>query len=462
MKDLLDLKNNKIFLLETINGNKENYEYLQQWYDKIAFDTNNPIEEYKRDLFEFIKMAYEQNYIKKNEKQSKSEGDLLNSNKATQKLSSKNEFKKVETIENNNSDVNSKINNMIAKMNEMELTINILSFNDEVKNILIKEYFFYREEQMKLNDFEENRLLSLMNDLYLFKNISIYRKIAYILSSELISKFKKFLYKEGINVKLYPKYYYNDNFKNLRNILDFFNFVYNKTSKFVHWSKESIDLYDSIKNKGNILNNNENTKTTKEFIESLKSKCTCSTLINTLKDDTSYLFFWDNHIYSGIKSLKKNINTQIDKIKNLIKNENDQDFKVELSSLEKNIIEIKNNKNFKNIKDKKLISDFEKNSILIEKNKNNIHNFKTMEKVKLEIQSKINEVLKLKKSITTNYFTFKDFIKLYKVQNKEINRKNKEEFKPYSICRSLLLEELNKNIDFFMDDKKKLYEYLNN
>jgi hypothetical protein len=79
---------------------------------------------------------------------------------------------------------------------------------------------------------------------------------------------------------------------------------------------------------------------------------------------------------------------------------------------------------------------------------------KEMKNLKSEISKKLEQVLELKEQAAkcNSYFSFLDFIKMFKKENnnriKDINA-----FEPYKICKSYLTLELNKPVDFFKDDR---------
>lgn len=445
-KDLLDLKNNMEFILDIFRGNKEYFIQLKKWYDRRSLDNNNPIEIEKKKLYLLIEYTFNNIIKEKN-----NNGEKI-------------ELKKKEDsnlLENKNDKVQYDLNNIkeILKKHDKEFNqVKINEFIRDVEIFLVNESLYYAnlkitciDEKNKLNNINITYLNSIVNDLYSFKNLSIYRKI----SSTLIKKIV-FVYKDNLiyrNGKILS--YDNDN---INNIIDFFIYIKKNTSELLHFSNISKKILKSLTEGNNKLDNNKRIKDSNKFFIDLE-KATTEMLIETLINDTPLLFF-DENIIEGKGNLDYKINSLLSKIQEKNKCEIDNNKFIEkLEELEKKKNFIKINNFLNDLEDKDLIIKFYQNCDIIDEKKKIAKEIEKIEIIKEEILEKIKKLSEYKAKTSRNYFSFKDFIRIY------INDRNNGliklydprgnpikitgSFNPYSICKALLANHLQDNADFF-------------
>lgn len=154
---------------------------------------------------------------------------------------------------------------------------------------------------------------------------------------------------------------------------------------------------------------------------------------------------------------KGNINYSIENLLSKIKKNKDgesNEFHLKLLDLNSQIERINKNNYVKDIKDNKLIEEFNENANYVKTKSYFEKEIENIERFKNNIREGIGKLLEYKKTIKTNYFTFKDFTKYY------IEIKQLKNFEPSAICKKLLKKKLNNKISFDESDDKKLEELL--
>ena len=339
-------------------------------------------------------------------------------------------------IDKKMNEMNNQINSLNGKMNLYQF-INSFNLYQTNKRLYLTDLkCYYIEGKYKINDVEITQLVSLVNELYSFKNLSMYRKIANLLLEILI----KINHGEPTKVVINNNYRKSD----LSDLISFLFYVKDKISNLLHFSEESKKTFIEIKEQSkNNIDKDNNNKSFSEFFDT--NNCTYGNLINSLNSEIPLLFFEN---LTNFEIVDKTFEEIDEKLK-LFENFNTIE---KLESEINNLNELKNmidNDGILNIiKSEYLINEYNKKSKLFEEEKKIFAQLKEMENLKSEISKKIEKVLELKEFVTKNnsYFSFLDFVKMFKKEMK------KDEFDPYKICKFYLAEDLNKSVDFSKDE----------
>ena len=347
-------------------------------------------------------------------------------------------------IDKKMNEMNNQINSLNGKMNLYQF-INSFNLYQTNKRLYLTDLkCYYIEGKYKINDVEITQLVSLVNELYSFKNLSMYRKIANLLLEILI----KINHGEPTKVVINNNYRKSD----LSDLISFLFYVKDKISNLLHFSEESKKTFIEIKEQSkNNIDKDNNNKSFSEFFDT--NNCTYGNLINSLNSEIPLLFFEN---LTNFEIVDKTFEEIDEKLK-LFENFNTIE---KLESEINNLNELKNmidNDGILNIiKSEYLINEYNKKSKLFEEEKKIFAQLKEMENLKSEISKKIEKVLELKEFVTKNnsYFSFLDFVKMFKNENR------KNEFDPYKICKFYLAEDLNKSVDFSKDESDNSIEHL--
>ena len=480
----LDLEGNYTILCNIAIGEKESFQKLESWYEERILDKNRPIESNERGFFKIMEFVYNLN-VKKN----KEEKEAFNKKKEENKIISLHDdgansnitlesiVKQINELKLKDEEKTNEINELKQKDEEKTNKINELRQKDEAilkdqlilssKNDIVKfindvQIFINKEknynsikiyclnQKYELNEVDIVILKALTLELYSFKNLSFYRKICFLLLKEIILENEK-------NIK-YEGYFKvtNGNIQ-LKSILSYLFWAKDSISKLLHFSISARDFFKDIiatSNKEELkLKDIENIKNIDEFYGGL-GDYTNRSLIDCLDLSRPILFF-------GQKGFnKENTNMFIENLTNLLakieknKDGENNEFHSKLLDLNRQIEKISNNIYVKDIKDKKLIEEYNENVNYVKTKSNFEKEIKNIEKMKNNILEGTKEALKYKKKIKTNYFTFRDFTKYY------IQLKNLKNFNPSLICRELLKNRLDKKINFEESDDQKLEELL--
>ena len=481
----LDLEGNYTILCNIAIGEKESFQKLESWYEERILDKNRPIESNERGFFKIMEFVYNLN-VKKN----KEEKEAFNKKKEENKIISLHDdgansnitlesiVKQINELKLKDEEKTNEINELKQKDEEKTNKINelrqkdeailkdqlilsskndIVKFINDVQIFINKEKIYYNSikiyclnQKYELNEVDIVILKALTLELYSFKNLSFYRKICFLLLKEIILENEK-------NIK-YEGYFKvtNGNIQ-LKSILSYLFWAKDSISKLLHFSISARDFFKDIiatSNKEELkLKDIENIKNIDEFYGGL-GDYTNRSLIDCLDLSRPILFF-------GQKGFnKENTNMFIENLTNLLakieknKDGENNEFHSKLLDLNRQIEKISNNIYVKDIKDKKLIEEYNENVNYVKTKSNFEKEIKNIEKMKNNILEGTKEALKYKKKIKTNYFTFRDFTKYY------IQLKNLKNFNPSLICRELLKNRLDKKINFEESDDQKLEELL--
>ena len=215
---------------QRIEINKKNNEI-----QKIMKEKDEEMEKNTEDFLQDAKHKAEESQ-KMNESVQMS-NDLLTKINALEEKS-KEEIKKLkEQIQKNNESSEKKSNEQKIGMINLELNLKIEIFRINIDNLINykRQYFYnlkveYLEKEIQLNKIDKNKLTSLCNDFYSFKNIAIYRKITNILLKKVIDLYMNDLYIETTKndekkIKVKIK---SNNYQNLNDIISFFFFSQKK------------------------------------------------------------------------------------------------------------------------------------------------------------------------------------------------------------------------------------------
>ena len=440
----LDLEGNYTILCNIAIGEKESFQKLESWYEERILDKNRPIESNERGFFKIMEFVYNLN-VKKN----KEEKEAFNKKKEENKIISLHDdgansditlesiVKQINELKLKDEEKTNEINELKQKDEEKTNKINelrqkdeailkdqlilsskndIVKFINDVQIFINKEKIYYNSikiyclnQKYELNEVDIVILKALTLELYSFKNLSFYRKICFLLLKEIILENEK-------NIK-YEGYFKvtNGNIQ-LKSILSYLFWAKDSISKLLHFSISARDFFKDIiatSNKEELkLKDIENIKNIDEFYGGL-GDYTNRSLIDCLDLSRPILFF-------GQKGFnKENTNMFIENLTNLLakieknKDGENNEFHSKLLDLNRQIEKISNNIYVKDIKDKKLIEEYNENVNYVKTKSNFEKEIKNIEKMKNNILEGTKEALKYKKKIKTNYFTFRDFTKYY-------------------------------------------------
>ena len=338
----------------------------------------------------------------------------------------------------------------------------ILSLKNDIMKFISDTQIFVGEKKMcydgiqihclnkkyQLNEVDIAVLKSMALELYSFKNLSFYRKISYILLKEIIEENKNY-------IKYITGYFKvtNGN-KKLQNIINYFFWIKDSISQLIHFSKSARTLFNAIIGKSKKdelgLKDISNIKSIDELNDGL-NEYTNNTLIDCMELNKPLLFFRQKTFN------KENINFTLEKlIKETKKNIDGEiiEFNSKLLDLKQQMKKIDNNSYIKDIKDKKLIEEYNKNIDYVKSNSDLEKEIEKIEELKRSIKKGIEKVMEYKDSIKTNYFIFKDFTNHY------IETKNLNNFNPPVICRELLTKKLKFKVNFEESEDKNLEDLL--
>ena len=142
-----------------------------------------------------------------------------------------------------NSQICQMSNQINAKMELFQFINNFTQYETNKRLYLTDLKCYYIEGKYKINDVEITKLVSLVNDLYSFKNLSIYRKIAYLLLEILIKTNKEKFHPELKKVVINDEYKKSD----LAILISFLFYVKDKSSNLLHFSEEAKKIFNNIK-----------------------------------------------------------------------------------------------------------------------------------------------------------------------------------------------------------------------
>ena len=267
----------------------------------------------------------------------------------------------------------------------------------------------------------------------------------YLFIEKLLIYYQKFLLqkiKKNFILSIQMQLVINKEYKNsnLADITHFLFYVKSKAGKLLHFSEEAKKIFYNIKeqlNKNLISQEINNIKSFSEFFDA--KNCTYGNLINTLGSETPLLFFSHSKKFEIIDKTIIEISKQLKQLKNYKTIDFNKEFESQLNNLKTQKAFIDKNDILNNIDDENLINQYLEKSKLFDEENKIFTRIKNLEQLKLEITEKLEEVLKLKNyaSKYNSYFSFLDFIKMYKKETK------KSEFEPYNICKFYLADELN-------------------
>ena len=498
--DLLDIEKNFDFLFDIIKGKEENFFKLESWYKEK--NINKPFDSYKEKVFRLIEFAYLQNKEKnKNEKEILTKKDVKNQNTPLENTNlninleiilkqinelKQNDEQKTKIINElkQNDEQNTKIINelkqndeqktgeiMILKENEKSIKKDqnllnikncIMEFINDVQNYINKENIYYNEirffcfdKKSFLKNVDICILKSLTIDLYSFKNLCIYRKISYLLLSEIITEKKDFLKYNGI-------FKSTNKDKDLENTISFFFWVKQSISKLIHFSMDSKLFYDRLikpnQDKQINLKDIEKIKNTNDYLEQLKD-CTYEKLIECLGQSTPLLLFNENTFKK--ETIENNINNLLSKVEIGKRYNIDSnilcsklfDLKTQLKTIKEKIEDLKT------IEDDNLIKKFNENAEYVEQKTISENEFDKLKTLQENIKKGIETAQDYKKSIKMNYFTFKDFTDIF-INDNQIKLKLKEKFNPIGLCAKILSKRLKNKVNFSQDENERLEDIL--
>ena len=436
----------KVFILGILTGNKEDIKDLEMWYKIRSSDTIHQIKSNEIQLYNYLKSGIN-SFKNKDKENTEIKSKVINDNLNNEKNISENNKLDLlieEKLKKEINILNSKFN---LKLNLIQFINNFTAYETNKSFYLTDLKLYYLEGKYKISDLEIAKLLSLINELYSFKNLSIYRKISYLLLEVLIAKNKEKFHSEYTNVVINTEYKKSS----LADITHFLFYVKSKASKLLHFSEEAKKIFSNIKeqsNKNLISQEINNIKSFSEFFDA--KNCTYGNLINTLGSETPLLFFSHSKKFEIIDKTIIEINKQLKQLKNYKTIDFNKEFESQFNNLKNQKASIDKNDILNNIDDENLINQYLEKSKLFDEENKIFTRIKNLEQLKLEITEKLEEVLKLKNyaSKYNSYFSFLDFIKMYKKETK------KSEFEPYNICKFYLADELNNPVDFFKDDKE--------
>ena len=280
--NLLDFSDNKEFILKVLEGDRKSFKELEKWF--IEQNQSNKIDKNNSHIYELVKSGYNISNINKDkiekltkekeilnvladpnaneshntffeqivniikntqkelEQKFKTEKEEIEQKFKTEKEEIEQKFKtEKEEIEQKlktqKDEVEHKLNEKLElekkgieqKIIDNRIKIFIQSINDYklLKNTFISDSIIkYTNQKIDLNNLQIVKLSALINDLYSFKNVYIYRKITNILLKKIIIKYKDDLSIDKSNkIKVKEKFKYSNS---LALLIDFFFFVKKK------------------------------------------------------------------------------------------------------------------------------------------------------------------------------------------------------------------------------------------
>ena len=498
-QDLLDVSKSKYFLLEVLNGDQNKYKELEKWFNErkikeqitksqeYLFDLIiNGYNNSKKNNFQIEQLKKENDELKFSQNDNLSDLFLIEMNDRFISLQNKisNDFdEKMAIMEKS---FQEKIRNLQKTNNEMKNQIITNKFEQNIKTLslnmniyLCDLKFDYSDKKGKIKSIHINKLISIVNGLFSYGNIFIYRKIINILLRRIIEIYKDSLTFQFDPVNKEKKIIVDYSTKKdyltaLSWLIDFFFYVKGICNSIIHVLdviKTIKELYEKNSFK---LSEIEKIKDFKTILTDLGKNCTYNTLVETIGSKTPLMFFKneqeeeesgekakdgikDETLKSGGKGKKKEtleeientIETEIEKINKLEIKITFQSLETEINALEEEEIRIKK------VGAEKFDSNFSKNCILFDQIKSSFQALKSLKEKKKEIEKNLLIYSKIKKK--SKCFCFSDFYDYYK-KNKVISE---GVFDPYKVCLELLKNELKNPVDFLQNDVNDFIAFLN-
>ena len=298
-----------------------------------------------------------------------------------------------------NSQICQMSNQINAKMELFQFINNFTQYETNKRLYLTDLKCYYIEGKYKINDVEITKLVSLVNDLYSFKNLSIYRKIAYLLLEILIKTNKEKFHPELKKVVINDEYKKSD----LAILISFLFYVKDKSSNLLHFSEEAKKIFRNIKDQSKNNIEDKDIYRIKSFSEFFNAnKCTYDNLINTLKYETPLLFFFKNTKFGVIDETVKEINKELKKLKSIKTFDYEKELESQLNNLNQMKNEIDSNGILNIINNNNLINQYNEKLKLFNEENQLFTQIKEMKNLKSEISKKLEQVLELKKQ-AANY-----------------------------------------------------------
>lgn len=456
-KDYFELPESKNFTKDILKGNNEKLSNLKSWYyskNKNEFKKNE--DKLYSVIIELCDGIVNDNKDLKPKKETQS-SDMNN-----------NLLKKMEErlckIEDSNKNLLLVIDEQKKKINEHQkeisdhkneqLSFRIEQFCENINNMLIQKEMTltnlkleYLEKLGNINNIQIEKLVFLINDLYSFRNIFIYRKIVNVLLEQILILYKNDLCikenKKG--VKIISVINPISAPINLQKIINFFFFIKKNTSNILHILNISQTFIKELKTCNTIkLADINNIKDINSVFSELNKKCTYQLLIETMKYKLPLMFFKLQNDLIDIDDISENIKIQIKEIDKKRLEDMPSNYLERVSGLTKESNLIIKKINDLEFKECVILEKFNKSYDVLKNENKKVEAIQKFEDMKVEIVKNLDRYVKAREKIKGQFFSFLDFVKIYK--------KGDESFDPYTICKDLLNNVLKSPVNIFKDD----------
>ena len=200
--------------------------------------------------------------------------------------------KKIDGMKNENFKQKKQINDMENKFNINTYFQNIDGLKLLINECILKLKINYMDNMGNINKIKISQLISVVNDLFSFRNIFIYRKFIHIVLKRIIEIYKDYM--EISNIKGKDKIVVKKNFHKstaLTFLLNFFFFVKKKANSIIHITN-IIDLIKDLKSKSSLdINEINSIKDSNTMFNDLKKNCTYKAIIETFNLKMPLIFF---------------------------------------------------------------------------------------------------------------------------------------------------------------------------
>ena len=200
--------------------------------------------------------------------------------------------KKIDEMKNENFKQKKQINDMENKFNINTYFQNIDGLKLLINECILKLKINYMDNMGNINKIKISQLISVVNDLFSFRNIFIYRKFINIVLKRIIEIYKDYM--EISNIKGKDKIVVKKNFHKstaLTFLLNFFFFVKKKANSIIHITN-IIDLIKDLKSKSSLdINEINSIKDSNTMFNDLKKNCTYKAIIETFNLKMPLIFF---------------------------------------------------------------------------------------------------------------------------------------------------------------------------
>jgi len=452
-----DRPENKNFVNDILKGNNGNLSKLKNWYYS---KNNNELKKNENKLYNVIIELCDG--IVNDNKDLKPEKETSSSNNVNNNFFKKMEERLSKIEEKNNNllliidQQNKEINDQKKEINDQKidhLSFRITQFWENTNNLLTQKELAlttlkveYLDKIGTIHNIQIEKLVYLINELYSFRNIFIYRKIVNLLLEQILILYKNNLCikenKKGVKKILVIKSVNTPT--NLQEIINFFFFIKKNASNILHILRISQNFIKELNTCNTIdISDINNLKDINTIFTELKKNCTYQSLIETMKYKLPLMFFKLKNNFLDIDDITKNIKNQIKEIDKQRSGISSNYFeRVKGLNEESKIIIIK----IKELEygESNILEKFNKGCNILKNENKKLETIEKFEVIKMKIINNLDGYVNSREKVKGQFFSFLDFVKIY--------NKVDETFDPYNICMDLLHNVLKSPVDIFKDD----------